>query len=547
MRGRQNSGWWNLLRVLAFVAAFGLVAAACSSSGDDSETSTDDTEDSGDGSTSGDDPTTELDPVAGGELTFLVEADADGYNPVWNRWSISQQFIGSAIYDALAYETGDGDLEMGLAESIEPNEDATVWTITLKPDITFHDGTPLNAEVVKANIDGRLTNPTTSGALEPVEEVVVIDDLTTEVRMSRSWASFNHNLAAQTGYIASFDNAGAFDPAAPAVGTGPFMFVDHVQDSHLTVEKNPAYWDGDVLLDGIRFEIIPDTQARENTLNAGGADGLITNEGSSILSFRDDDDVTSFEHASEATHIMLNTAEPPFDNLAARQAVAYATNPETLLITLGTEDLTVPASTAFISTNPWHLEDNGYPEFDPAMAETLVAQYEDETGETLSFDIMAGQGILTDDASALVEQWGAVGIEATLVPTEQAQLILEVFGGNYQAATFRNFSWMDPDFSYIFWTSNEEGPGPINFTNIVDPTLAEALESGRNTLDPAIRGEAYDQVQLSLNELVPQIWLYETPWAIATQSNVYGFDDAVERGFSRQDAKRFWPDVWVQQ
>jgi ABC-type transport system substrate-binding protein len=537
---------WTLLAALAAVL---LLAAACSSSDDESS----------DGSeTQGSDATTDggpgeapdesdLTPVDGGTLTFAVEADSDGYNPVLNRWSFGGHYIGSSIYDPLFVENGDGSMEGVLAESAEANADATVWTITLRDGVVFHDGTPFDAEAVAANIEGRRNNPVNAAALSPIEEVVVVDPLTVEVRMNTPWAGYDHTLAAQGGYMVAPSTIA--DPTADPVGTGPFRFVEWVQDSHVTVERNDDYWGEPAHLDGIRFEIIPDVIARNAALTAGDIDALHTPDSKSVLEIRENDDLVVYEHSSEPFHVLLNTAAPPFDNPTAREALAYGTNPESLILTIGGEEVNVPASSPFISTNPWHLEENGYPTFDPDRASELVAQYEEETDEPLRVTIKAGQGTGNDEAQALVEQWDAIGVDATFESLEQSAFLGEVIGGTYQAALWRNHSWIDPDFSWIFWISeNAKGVGDvnINFTQIKNEELDTALNDGRATLDEDVRREAYDDVQRVLNEELSHLWLYEVVWGIGTQPDVHGFGDAVERGFSRQDAKVFWNDVWIE-
>ena len=72
-----------------------------------------------------------------------------------------------------------------LAESVEPNEDATEWTIVTKEGISFHDGVPFDADAVVANIEARLQSPLTSRSNEPIESVEKIDDTTVVVHMKR--------------------------------------------------------------------------------------------------------------------------------------------------------------------------------------------------------------------------------------------------------------------------------------------------------------------------------------------------------------------------
>ena len=109
-----------------------------------------------------------------------------------------------------------------LAESVTPNADGTVWTIKLRPSVTFHDGTPMDAAAVKANIDARKAVPITGDSIKQIDEVIVVDTLTAEVQMSTPWFGYDYTLAAQAGYMVAPSLIGQPDAMQKAIGTGPF-------------------------------------------------------------------------------------------------------------------------------------------------------------------------------------------------------------------------------------------------------------------------------------------------------------------------------------
>ena len=117
-----------------------MVATACGGGDDD-----------GGGSTSGGDAGT---PTPGGNVVYGLEAETiDGWCLPESQLAISGIMVAQAVYDTLTRPNAEGEIEPWLAESVEPNEDSSVWTITLRDGVTFHDGTPLTAEVVKNNLD----------------------------------------------------------------------------------------------------------------------------------------------------------------------------------------------------------------------------------------------------------------------------------------------------------------------------------------------------------------------------------------------------------
>ncbi|MGI8755185.1 MAG: ABC transporter substrate-binding protein, partial [Acidimicrobiales bacterium] len=106
-------------------------------------------------------------PQRGGKLIYGLEAETnDGFCLSSAQLAISGMMVVRAVYDTLTVPNAKGDFVPYLAKSVEPNKDYTEWTITLRPNIKFHDGTPLTAKVVKNNIDAyRGTYPGRSSLL----------------------------------------------------------------------------------------------------------------------------------------------------------------------------------------------------------------------------------------------------------------------------------------------------------------------------------------------------------------------------------------------
>ena len=107
----------------------------------------------------------------GGTLKVGITADQNGYNAASARWDPVGNLVGSTIYDSLMKFDADRKLQPNLAQSVTSNADGTVWTITMRPDVTFQDGTPADAEAVKLNIETRKADPLAGTALDPVQEV----------------------------------------------------------------------------------------------------------------------------------------------------------------------------------------------------------------------------------------------------------------------------------------------------------------------------------------------------------------------------------------
>ncbi|MGZ8763747.1 MAG: ABC transporter substrate-binding protein, partial [Acidimicrobiia bacterium] len=131
------------LKFLTLLFALVLVAAACGGGDDDSS-------DGGGGSSGSSEGT----PVEGGKITYALEGKTTQFCLPRANLAIAGILVVEAIYDTLTVPTRNPQVYAPyLAKSVTPNADYTQWTIVLRPNITFHDGTPLDANAVKQNID----------------------------------------------------------------------------------------------------------------------------------------------------------------------------------------------------------------------------------------------------------------------------------------------------------------------------------------------------------------------------------------------------------
>jgi peptide/nickel transport system substrate-binding protein len=220
---------------------------------------------------------------------------------------------------------------------------------------------------------------------------------------------------------------------------------------------------------------------------------------------------------------MLNSAKPPFDNVKARQAVAYALNFEDFNTILGDGILT-QATGPFAPGNVGNLEDSGFPAYDPDQAEQLVQEYEDETGQPLSFTYSTTQTQATiEQGQFLKEQAEAVGMSVEIITVDQSTLIDNAISGDFEAVGWRNHPGGDPDTQYVWWKSFDGNPpNPVNFARFNDPEIDRLLEEGRTTPDDSARQQIYEDLNRRFAEEVWNLWIYYTPWVVATAPDVHG-------------------------
>jgi len=506
---------------LALVVVLALVGAACGGGAGDSDSgSTGTTAESGD-------------PVPGGKLVYGLEAETSG------GWCLPEAQLAAAgmqvarsVYDYLTVPNEKGEYVPFLAESVTPNATYDEWTIKLRSGIKFHDGTDLTAEVVKNNLDAfRGAYPARHPLLfvfvfDNVADVTVTGPLTLKVTTKKPWVSLPAYLYSNARFgisaQAQLDDPDHCD--TNLIGTGPFMLDDWRPNDHLTVVKNPGYWrEGLPYLDEIEFRPVIDPGQMVNALQSGEIDAMHTSSALAIADLRDIADAGGIDlyetsDFTETGYLMLNVAKPPFDNILARRALAYAIDLDTQN-EVRDKGILTKASGPFAPGNMGYLEDTGLPQFDLEKAKELVKQYEEETGLDFRFTLSHG-GDPDGQAGAqfFIEMVEKAGVKVDSKVVDQSQGINDAIAGNFQATGWRNHPGGDPDTQYVWWHTGS----PVNFGKFSDPEIDRLLEEGRAEPDPAKREQIYEDLNRRFADQLYNLWSFWTLWAIGTDTDVHG-------------------------
>lgn len=474
----------------------------------------------------------------GGEVTFALEAETTG------GWCLPQaqlaaggMQVSAAIYDTLTVINSKGDYVPYLAKSVTPNVTFDEWTIGLREGVTFHDGTPVDAEAVKLNLDSyRGVNPALPVRLgiftyANIATVTVADPLTVVVTTKTPWPAFPaYFSSARSGILAP---AQLNDPAScprNMIGSGPFVCQEGCWrlNESVTLEANPDYWqEGFPKVDELIFRPTPESQTRLNGLQSGELDLIQTSNSLSIVDMQErkkngEIKLLATDDGAEVAYLMLNTSKPPFDDENARQAVAWAGDAEEVN-EIRNKGLNTIANGPFPPDSPIYDPElvRGH---DLKKAKQFVKKWEAANpGETLSFEYATQPEPDTLAIAQLVkEQQAKAGIEVSIRTLDQAALINDVLAGSFQGAGFRNHPGGDPDTQYVWWHSGS----PVNFGRINDPVIDQALEEGRVETDPEKRNEIYRRLNEQFFEKLYNLWSWYTFWAVGYQDDIGGVKGA---------------------
>jgi peptide/nickel transport system substrate-binding protein len=454
-------------------------------------------------------------PVRGGKLVLGVDSEPVGFDPATDVVpSPGSASITDAVFDTLTAPTKDGSYQPYLAKSITPNADSTVWTIGLRPDLKFADGTPIDAAAVKANLERQKLHG--FQGFPDMKSATVVDPLTVKVTMNDAWGSFPAALASQRGWIYSptaVEKLGKGFSAHP-VGSGPFEVEKWTRGSSILLKRNPNYWrKGLPYLDQVEFRIIPDDSARLDALKSGDLDSAqIASKDISTLS-------TGDFHVQQATAyvdlLYLNTTKPPLDNVNVRRALAYALNRKAIINTAWAGVGPV-ADGPGPPSNPFAAKVN-FPSDDQAKAKQLVAGFGKPVDVTLSSQNDPTSQLF---AQSVQSMWKSAGINAKLAsPSEAGAHADQVIGGKYQAATFGFPPFLDPD---SWWSQIIASKGAINVMHYKDPIIDAALAKAHSLSDTNARKAQYAIIERRMADQVYAIFVHGDVVAEGASADVGG-------------------------
>jgi peptide/nickel transport system substrate-binding protein len=498
-------------------------------------------------------------PVKGGTLTFGIDTEESGFNPSTARWDEGGFLYGRTVMDPIAIVNASGGVEPYLAQSITSNEDFTSFTITLRPGIVFHDGTPLDANALHLNIEKQATSVLTGPAFaDQIASASVTGPLAVTIAMKTSWAPFPYYLAqAQTGYVAAPSMLNAPDGGTSnPIGTGPFIFQDWVPNSHMTAKRNPHYWrKGLPYLSSITYKPIISADSRAEALQTGQIDIMHSNSPDSILEFRGNKKYAYYDNSGQVVGqptvqcIQLNTSAAPMNNRTLRMAMAMCINQAqySKVVDKGVDG---PMNGLFLPGSEFYTK-TAYPKYNPTQAAKLVKQVQQQTGKSVEFSLNATSDPFVLRAAQFLQQaWQQAGMKVNINIIAQATIINNALAGTYQATLWRQFGAVDPDLNYVWWSTQTTAPPlALNMARNSDPRIQTALLAGRTTSDKADRIKAYQQVNQYLGQDVPYLWLARDTWAVVANPRVQNFANPTTLQHSKAvafDEGVLWPtQIWM--
>jgi peptide/nickel transport system substrate-binding protein len=472
-------------------------------------------------------------PVRGGNLVYERQAETQTLDPLQVLNGNGDIFTYNLIYSGLVRSDPSGGtaIKPSLADRWTTSADGKTYTFHLRPGLKFSNGQPVTAEDVKWSLD-RFGNPKTNAAMSSVAigygTSTVVDSSTIRFQLPKPVAAFLYNISIFPAFVLPKDLVEKDGKAfyKHPVGTGPFVVKEFVKGSHITLARNPYYWEkGKPYLDSVRFNFATDSNSRILALRGGTAQIMDGVPFSQISSIRADKNL-AVQSAKVPLFLglWLNHARGPFTDVNVRKAMQYALDrqkinddifaglgqiPNSVLMGLRYD---APAGT---------VAPYGY---DVAKAKSLMAQSKYAKGFSTTLQYPSGYDYYKQLALLMQQELGAIGIKVKLVEEDPAtgtsRFLAMKYDMTFPFASFTSDVTV-PDEYADFLADPDNGLNGF-FSHWKDPAIQKMVADFTTTLSDSERATKWPKIQQALMEQTPVINVMNLPFVNAHSATTCG-------------------------
>ncbi|HAE48532.1 MAG TPA: ABC transporter substrate-binding protein [Tistrella mobilis] len=481
--------------------------------------------------------------VTGGQVNTLDAGmqgiTRDGFGLNWNIYDRLVSWDRKKFGDGYIYDFD--HMKGELAESFTISDDGLTVTFKLRPDATFHDGSPVTAEDVKWSLDRAvsLKGPgaqMATGSLKSPDQFKIIDAHTIQVTLDKPDRLAVPNLAVVFPVILNSklarEHATAEDPWATEwlkenqASGGAYKVSTFKAGQQVVLERFDDWKSGPLpYFKRIIVQTVPEASTRASLIERGDADLSIDLQASDVLALKDRGavKVVSIPQVNAFQMIAFNTRMAPFDNVKVRQAIAHALPFDDMFTAAlyrrgaplwGATWKDLPDTGKFPQRLPYSTN------LDKAKGLLAEAGFPDGFKTTFSFNV--GSAATSEPIAALVkESLGKIGIDVTVEKVPDAQMGTLISEKKLPFFTESAIAWL-PSADYFFRVFFQ-GETRWNYGSFVNQELAELTAKARYERDPAAyEAAAKRMVKIAADE-VPVVMLWQPALDAVMAKNIDGF------------------------
>lgn len=482
-------------------------------------------------------------PKRGGTLRISAPTNPSSLDPATGGAGSDHAFL-FTMYDTLT----EWDFETlkpkpGLAESwMFP--DPTTFVLNIRPGVTFHDGTPLDAEAVKFNLERNKSDPKSNikADLATMASAAVTGPMQVTLKLNTPDAALPGILSDRAGMMVSPTavKAGGGAVNRTPVGAGAYAFVSWADGEKIVIKRNEKYWKPNrPYPDGIEFAIIPELTTGVRSVTAGQNDLIYQLPPRQKVVVERSKDLKVFNGPTlYVFQIFLNWAKPPFDDIRVRKAFNVAIDRESF-VKAALAGLAEPAYMNLPKSH-WAYDKSvaALTPYDPAQARKLLAEAGFKEGTMIDLVGYPDQDSVQRQ-EILIEQFRKAGLSVRFLNAPIAEASAAFFGAEKRGSGLLA-AWTgrpDPSLTYsLMFTKDAYYNGG---RGAVPPELEAAIKESRASEDVQVRSKAFATVQRLVMEnafVAPLAFQFEL---VAMNKKVQGYKPNLL-------GKPKYDDVWLE-
>lgn len=469
-------------------------------------------------------------PIRGGFPLVALAAVPQTLDPA-RATQPSDRHLASLLYASPLRPNTVGGVNPSAAIATIASADGLSLTMLLRPDLVFHDGTPVRSRDVVASLE-RLGDKAASGKnawrMEHVSAIDTTDEDHVTLRLRHPDVSLPATLAADCAAILPTDAFRRGDPFASGAlppGTGPFMFNRWESGGRLNLHRSPGYWRPPrPYFDGLLVSYLPEEAARTSAMLTLAVDVIEHAPLLDIATLKQDTRITLVGGPSRRICALgINTRRGEMADVRLRRLLADAID-RAALVKAATADQAIPSTTLF-PDDFWGALKKGVPAADSGKVKRALTALGYPAGLSLSLLCPERDASLANAAVLLQEQCAQAGIALTLQLLEVPALGRTLADGDYDLVMTWQGPWLDPHELVRPLLASD---GVENTSGYANPVLDRLIDAANLPADQHVRAGLYREIQETMLRDFPWIVLFHPNQFHATVARMEGFTGSID-------------------
>jgi len=463
-----------------------------------------------------------------GTLRIAIDSDADALDP-----TLARTYVGRIVFASLCDKLVDIDEKLNivpqLAQSFEWTDPKTLL-LKLRPGVTFHDGSKVDAEAVRYSLMRHLTlqGSTRRGEISALESVEIVDPLTVKLHLKAPSAPFLSQLADRAGMIMPpvYTEAAGKDFPLKPVCAGPFKFTERVPQDRIVFDRFDGYWNKDAIhVNRVVFRPITDATVRLANLQAGALDMVQGIQPTDLDTVKKDPKLRAevndgLGYVSLTFNIANGTRPrtPMMTDARVRQAFALSIDRQAL-VDVVFNGLHTPVAQAVPPASPFYDPSVKPQPRDIDKAKALLAAA--GVKAPITVELLLGNNPLNLQVGEVIQSMAKdAGFDVKIRSTEFVTALKASDAGDFEVFFIGWSGRVDPDGNlYSFVRTG----APLNAQRYSNADVDSLLDQARAVTDVAQRRSLYGKVATQLNQDLPLMYLYAPRAVFGLSAKVSGF------------------------